>query len=153
MATKKDKILRGFARIQLKNPDGSVAHETGFENNFCDGFRNQVLTAIGNGSGTVTKPSYIGIGTGSEPAVNAESIPGMLSDMAAVGESAVSVSTRLRLTGSFASNVATGDISNMGLYTSNTSNAGLICGNTFAASFAKASNQELSVTYDITFEN
>jgi len=39
----------------------------------------------------------------------------------------------------------------MGLYTSNVSNNGLVAGNTFAASFAKASNQELSVTYDITF--
>jgi hypothetical protein len=116
-----------------------------------DGFRNQVLTAIGNGTGTVTKPSYIAIGTGTEPGVAAASLPGVLSDMVAIALSQVSASSRLRLTASFASNVATGNISNMGLYTSNVSNNGLVAGNTFAASFAKASNQELSVTYDITF--
>jgi len=147
----KGNMLRGFMTVELRNKDGSVELKQTSENTFVDGFRNQLLTAIGDGSTTSSKAAYIGIGTGGAVSAASTAIVGEFAESLRVAaDSTVSANSRLRLTGSYASNVCTGNISNMGLYSKNSGSC-LIAGNTFSASFAKASNQELSVTYDITF--
>ena len=152
------KLLRGFSRVHLKDLDGNVVLERTMENTFTDLFRNSVLSHIGNGTSQDWHVSAIAIGTGTAAvSVSATALVGELTDERVIGTNAntsLSASTRLRVTGSFAATANTGNIACMGLHTNTTTGvAGLLCGNIFSASFAKQSNQTLSVTYDITFSS
>jgi hypothetical protein len=149
--SKRHKMLRGFARVHLKDLDGNILKERTMENQFTNGFRTELLSCIGDGGAVASNVGCISVGTGGAVTGSHTSLPGELATNADA-DTTVSSSSRLRVTGSFASNHNTGNISNMGLH-SHTANASLICGNTFAASFAKATNQTLSVTYDITFSS
>ena len=151
MRKKKERMLRGFARVQLIDPDGSVAEERTMENQFCDLFRNNLLTTIANNTAFTSETTAIAVGTGGAVTGSMTSLVGELGTLVNA-DTAVAGSSRLRLTGSFASDANTGNISNMGVH-QHSSGGSLVCGNTFSASFAKASNQTLSVTYDITFSS
>ena len=159
MRRNKDRMLRGFARIHLKNPDGSVAVERTMENQFSDAFRQELLSEIGAGGAMGFLAAAIGVGTGGAVTGSHTSLPGELNSSAnsaganIASDTALSGSSRLRVTGQFASDKVTGNISNMGLNSSTAAGGSLLCGNTFSASFAKATNQTLSVTYDITFSS
>ena len=146
-------FLRGFATVELKNVEtGEVEGPFTMENQFTNLFRNQVLNAIGHGSAVTSNVAYIAVGTGGAVTGATTAIAGELTGTRAGADTTVSTSSRLRCTGSYASNLNTGNISNMGLYTTD-SGSNLIAGNTFSASFAKNASQELSVTYDIIFSS
>ena len=155
------KLLRGFSRVHLKDLDGNVVLERTMENTFTDLFRTSALSHIGIGTSSDWHVSAIAIGTGTATvSVSATSLVGELTNTRAHGSNMstaldnATAATRLRVTGVFEATANTGDIACMGLHTNTTTGvAGLLCGNIFSASFAKASNQTLSVTYDITFSS
>jgi len=146
--------LRGFFKVKLRNPDGSVAFETEGENTYTEAFRAELLDAIGEGATFASRPIFVSVGTGGAPVSNTTALPGELGSstqrLDISTKSSVSASSRLRYTGQFASTAVSGDISNIGLFTSS-DGSNLLCGAAFGASFNKSNNQALTVTYDITF--
>ena len=148
----KQKMLRGFGRIRLTDvKTKKPILERTMENQFCDVFRNAVLTAISDGSSAVSQAAFVALGTGGAVTGTSTALPNELATRVSASLT-VSSSSRLRVTASYDATHNTGNISNMGIH-NHSSNATLLMGNTFAASFAKASNQELSVTYDIIFSS
>ena len=155
------KLLRGFSRVHLKDLDGNILLERTMENTFTDLFRTSALSHIGGGASSAWHVSAIAIGTGTDNvAVSATKLVGELADTRAHDTNMstaldnTNAATRLRVTGFFEATANTGNIGNMGLHSHTDAGvAGLLCGNTFSATFAKATNQTLSVTYDITFSS
>lgn len=148
---------RGFFRLNIVNPDGSIAGDSGWrENQIVDnGFQQFLQYALiaSAGSKTVT---HAALGTGTVPGASATSLPGELTDAAGC-RCAVTTGTTGSKTVSFTftlnSNVITAarTINNVGLFNGSTTNTGtLMAGNTYATS-ALATNQSVNGTYNITF--
>lgn len=148
---------RGFYRLNIVNPDGSITGDSGWkENQIVDNGFQQFLqyALIGSaGSKTVT---HVALGTGTAPGASATALPGELTDAAGC-RCAVTTGTTGSKTVSFTftlnSNVITAarTIQNVGLFNGSTTNAGtLMAGNTYATS-ALATNQSVNGTYNITF--
>lgn len=163
MATKtkergfKDGIkVRGFFRVNIVNPDGKIAGDSGWrENQVVDlGFQDYLCKTLGGMSGSKTV-SHVALGTGGAPATSDTSLAGEI--MSSTQRLTVSPSTiaskTLQMTAAFLSAnsflTATANLSNVGLF--NTSTAGtLFAGNTYTSS-ACATNQSVNVTYQIRF--
>ena len=158
-ATKDSVKLRGFFRLQIEDPDGSIVGDSGWNRNTVtnDGKLQYLVRALASSAGSKNL-SYACLGEGTAPAVTATAL-----ESEVVGTSGEQVrnamtmessgSTALRCTGTFSSGdsfvTATEDISNIGLnYIS--SEGTLFAGNTFASSSC-AVNQNVNYTYDITF--
>lgn len=150
--------LRGFSRVQIVNPDGSIAGDSGFTgpNQVTNlGVNNFLAQLLGGMAGSVVIQS-VALGTGTEPGAAHTSLDQELGAGVRIGVTAATSSTsfKLRLTATFASTdsfVTNGpeDIANIGLFA--TTGAGtLFAGNTYASSSC-ASNQQVNVTYDIDF--
>lgn len=151
--------VRGFFRVQLTNPDGSVAGDTGFVENLVtnEGKHLYLAQALGAIAGSM-QVSYVGLGTGGAPVAADTALAGeVLGNGSVVRRAAVSAatngSTSVQFTATFSSAnsfvSASYNISNVGLF--NSSNAGtLFAGNTYTSSSC-ATNQNVNVTYTITF--
>lgn len=144
--------VRGFYRLQIENPDGSIAGDTGVVPNQITnlGFLN-IVNQLGT-SLTGSKHSHLGLGSGGAPASNATTLGGEVEARAAL-TAASNGSTSLQMTATFASSDSfvtnTQNISNIGVF--GTSSGGtLLSGNTFASSSC-ATNQNVNATYTWTF--
>ena len=148
--------VRGFFRLQIVNPDGSIAGDSGWRKNQVTnlGFDQFLCQTLGGMAGSKTV-SHVALGTGGAPAASDTSLAGEI--MSSTQRKTVSPSTiaskTVQFTAAFASSASfltqSSNLSNIGLF--NTSTGGtLFAGNTFTSS-ACATNQSVNVTYQIRF--
>jgi hypothetical protein len=160
MNVTKDSVkLRGFFRLQIEDPDGSIVGDSGWQRNTVtnDGKLQYLVRALASSAGSKYL-SYAALGEGTEPGAAATSLE---SEVVGTEGSQIrdamtmesSGSTALRCTGTFASADSfvtdTENISNIGLFQSSTGGT-IFAGNTYASSSC-AVNQNVNYTYDITF--
>jgi len=151
--------VRGMYRLQIVDPDGTIAGDSGWhENQVVNLGFNQYLALSLCGNAGSKKVTHVALGTGTEPGAAATSLDGELTEVssrAAVTTATSSTSKRARFTGTFASASSfvstTMTLRNIGLFNTSTRTTGTIfAGNTYATSTC-ASNQAVNVTYDIDF--
>lgn len=159
MATSKDSVkLRGFFRLQIEDPDGSIVGDSGWRRNTVtnDGKLQYIVRALASSAGSKYL-SYAALGEGTAPgaadtALQSEVVGTQGSQIRDAMTMESSGSTALRCTGTFASGdsfvTATEDIANIGLFQSSTGGT-IFAGNTYDSSSC-ASNQNVNYTYDIT---
>lgn len=146
--------VRGMFRVQICNPDGTIAGDSGFQSNQIvnDGFNDFLCKLLGALSGS-KQISHAALGTGGAPGVSTTALPGEVGTRTAVNAATSSTSKTVRFTQTFAAGWHTSasahNISNIGLYNSS-SGGTLFAGNTFASSSC-ASNQAVNTTYDVIF--
>lgn len=150
----KDKIkVHGSFRLQISENGKTVSDTDFIDNQVVNlGFNDYLVKTLGAISGS-KQISHVALGTGGAPAAADTSLSGEVQKRAAVTAATSSSSKTLRFTATFASSnsfvTASANISNIGLF--NTSSSGtLFSGNTFASS-SVATNQDVNVTYDLTF--
>ena len=157
--------IRGFYRIQLENPDGTIAGDSGWKENAVVnlGFNNYLVKNLGAIAGSA-QVSHMALGTGGAPGATDTALAGEVSTngsgsvvRSAVTAATSSTSKTLRFTATFASAnsflTAAANISNVGLFNVSgptTASGSLFAGNTYTSS-ACATNQNVNATYDITF--
>jgi hypothetical protein len=155
--------VAGRFRLQVTQRDMNgvdhVVGDSGWKKNQVTnlGIAQYLLAWLTDGSGG-KQVTYMALGTGSQPASNATSLAGEITD-ATNSRKAVSSSTvasrTAQFTAAWASSdsfvTATANISNVGLFNTVTTGAGTIfAGNTYASS-AVATNQNVNATYQIRF--
>jgi hypothetical protein len=148
--------VRGFYRLNIINPDGKIAGDSGWIKNQITniGYQNflQYLLAASAGS---SAPNYAALGTGSIPASSAAALAGELTESAARMTLAVTTvgSKTVQYTFTLASNVigAASTIQNVGLFNGSTAGGSkIMAGYTYATSNL-ATNQAVNGTYQIIF--
>ena len=158
MATKDTVKMRGFFRLQIEDPDGSIVGDSGWQRNTItnDGKREYIVRALASSAGSKYL-SYAALGEGTEPGAADTSLE---SEVVGTEGSQIrdamtmesSGSTALRCTGVFSSGDSfvtdTEDIANIGLFQSSTGGT-IFAGNTYDSSSC-AVNQNVNYTYDIT---
>jgi hypothetical protein len=156
----KDNVkIRGFFRLQLEDPDGSIVGDSGWRQNTVtnDGKLGYLVKLLAASAGS-SQISYAALGEGTAPGAAATSLESEVvgtqgSQIRDACTLASSGSTALRATGTFASGdsfvTATESIANIGLFRSSTGGT-IFAGNTFDSSSC-ATNQNVNYTYDITF--
>jgi hypothetical protein len=158
MATKDNLKLRGFFRLQIENPDGSIVGDSGWRRNTVtnDGKLQYIVRALASSAGSKYL-SYAALGEGTAPGAAATSLESeVVGTQGSQIRDAMSMessgSTALRCTGTFASGdsfvTATESIANIGLFRSSTGGT-IFAGNTFDSSTC-ATNQNVNYTYDVT---
>lgn len=153
MVEHEDVKIRGFFRVQLENPDGEIVGDTGFcENQITNsGKRYYLAYALGAIAGSL-QVSHVALGTGSVPGAADTTLQGEVVlrttvTAASNGSTSVQFTATFASAGSFVTN--TQNISNIGLFNSSSTGT-LFAGNTYASSSC-ATNQNVNVTYNITF--
>lgn len=148
--------IRGFYRVHIQNPDGSLAGDSGWRENQItnEGFRNFMARLLGGISGS-SQITHAALGTGGAPAASDTTLAGEQSVRAAVTAATSSTSKAVVFTATFDSAAsfvtATKNISNVALAATSTAGAATIfCGAAFASS-SVATNQAVNLTYSITF--
>lgn len=148
---------KGRFRLNIINPDGSIAGDSGWRDNTVVnlGFSQYLCEGLG-GSGSAKTVTHLALGTGTAPGTTATSLPGEINhglNRAAISTSITSSKT-LVCTGSFQSNAYITDtvtLQNIGLFNTSTRTTGTIfAGNTYTTSSC-ASNQAVNMTYEIRF--
>ena len=149
--------LRGFYRVQITDPDGTVAGDSGWHENQITnlGVNDYVCQLLGDMAGS-KQITHAALGTGTAPGAAATTLDGELdqtSSRAAVTAATSNTSFKARFTATFASANSfvstTMTIKNIGLFHQSNVTAGtLFCGNTYATSTC-ATNQAVNITYDI----
>lgn len=145
--------VRGFFRVHITENDEVVGDSDWHENAIVNlGFNQYLVSTLGAIAGS-KQISHVALGTGGVPATGDTGLSGEVTGRAAVTAATSSSSKALQLTATFASSdsfvTATRNISNIGLF--NTSSGGTIfAGNTYASS-SVATNQNVNVTYTISF--
>ena len=158
MATKDGIKMRGFFRLQIEDPDGSIAGDSGWQRNTItnDGKLQYVVRALASSAGSKYL-SYAALGEGTAPgaadtSLQSEVVGTQGSQIRDAMTMESSGSTALRCVGTFASGdsfvTATEDIANIGLFQSSTGGT-IFAGNTYDSSSC-AVNQNVNYTYDIT---
>lgn len=139
--------LKGFIRIKL-GKDGKVIGDSGWvENQIVNlGWQDYILASIGGVSGSKQVGRLI-LGTGGAPASNATACPGETRRSTSIG-AVTSGSFTLQFTTNFASGTAGGDINVAALVNDTASGGTIMCGQSFSSS-TWASNQAVSVTYEL----
>ncbi len=147
--------IRGFYRVQISNPDGKIAGDSGWHQNQVTnlGIRSYLVDWLTSSTGFAI--THMALGTGTAPASNATTLAGELEKRQAVTSSIVASATA-QFTAAFASansfsTAASASISNVGLFhTSTSAVASLFAGNTYTSS-SLATNQSVNATYQIRF--
>lgn len=158
MATKDSVKLRGFFRLQIEDPDGSIVGDSGWRRNTVtnDGKLQYIVRALASSAGSKYL-SYAALGEGTAPGAADTSLQNeVVGTQGSQIRDAMSMessgSTALRCTGTFASAdsfvTATENIQNIGLFQSSTGGT-IFAGNTYESSSC-AVNQNVNYTYDIT---
>lgn len=156
--------IRGFTRVHIFDQDGSLVGDSGWLQNQITNLGVQQYLAYALGSIAGSKyVSHIVLGTGGAPASDATTLSGECVGTAsgAPGSlrqavtAASSGSTAVQFTATFSSSnsfvTATQNISNIGLFNTAAYTTGtLFAGNTYNSSSC-ATNQNVNVTYTITF--
>lgn len=167
MASKRDKkkapfskiTLHGFTRVQISNPDGSLAGDSGWRgpNQIVnDGILNYLVHNLGKSAGSC-QIGYVALGEGTD-APNATDTTLASEIMASTQRKAVTYgsvgSTTAQFTATFSSSdsflSAAVDLANIGLFNSDATDDTLFAGNTFDSSSCDT-NQNVNVTYQIRF--
>lgn len=151
---------KGFFRLNIVEPDGTIAGDTGWVSNLVTrhGFQHICLRTGTSLSGT--QFSHLNVGTGAAPATNATSLPSEVSgtnnavqrQVATAATQAGSVTLRFTGTMSSANSFVTQNqnISNVGIF--NHSSGSSLCAGAVYASSTVATNQNVNITYDLVFE-
>lgn len=147
--------IHGFFRVNIQDPDGEIVGDSGWMKNTVtnDGKLHFLVQMLGGIAGS-TPVGYAALGTGGTVNAASTALPGELAEGVRNAVAAASNgSTAVRFTGTFASSdnfvTATRDISNIGLFATD-SGGTVFAGNTYASSSC-ATNQAVNYTYDITF--
>lgn len=147
---------RGFYRLNIVNPDGTVAGDTGWVDNQIvnTGYQDFLMYLLAGSAGSL-RPSHAAIGTGTVPASNATTLAGELTETA--GRVALTTGTSGSKTVSYTFTLSSGviaaasTIQNVGLFSGSTQAGGtMMAGNTYATS-SLATNQAINGTYNIAF--
>jgi len=153
-------VLEGFYRVNIKDPDGRVAGDSGWTHNLIPdaGLTLYVVKLFGSTNGSTVE--FMQLGTGTTAYVTnttAMNAPFAMSDAQAIAGSDISLLTSVysaghtvRFLATFASGNSdrTGDICEIGLYAATSGT--MFCGGTYTGS-ALASNQAVNCTYDVVF--
>lgn len=148
--------VKGFFRLAIVNPDGSVQSDSGFKENQIvnTGYQDFFMYLLAGSAGSL-RPSHAAIGTGTVPASNATVLAGELTE--AAGRMALTTGTSGSKTVSYTFTLASGviaaasTINNVGLFSGSTQGGGtMMAGNTYATS-SLATNQAVNGTYQIIF--
>lgn len=149
--------VKGFFRLNIVNPDGSIVGDSGWLQNQVtnDGFKLYLADNIGKSSGS-KQIGYVALGTGTQPGAADTALAGEI--MASTQRKAVTYanvsSKTARFTATFASSdnfiTAASNISNIGLFATTTTSDTVFAGNTYASSSLNT-NQNVNVTYEIRF--
>lgn len=146
--------VRGFFQIQIVNPDGSIAGDSGRRKNTVvnDGYQDYLCRLIAAQANS-KQISHVALGTGTAVNATHQTLNGEVGSRTTMSVSISNTSKTVRFTATFPAgwhnSAAAHNISNIGLF--NTSSGGTIfAGNTYASS-ACASNQAVNCTYDIVF--
>lgn len=146
--------IRGFSRIHIVDPDGTVVGDSGWHENQVvnlgfNWYLAGALGAIANSS----QVSYMALGTGGAPAAADTGLSGEVESRTTVTAATSGTSKAVRFTATFTSAQSfvtnNQNISNIGLFRS-ASGGTLFSGNAYASSTV-ATNQNVNATYDITF--
>jgi len=156
MANKSGVTIRGFARVTIEDPEtGKIVGDSGFNENTVtnEGKRWYLAALLGKTTGSL-QIGYAALGTGSEANATHTTQDGELAEgVRDVVAAATNGSTSIRFTGTFASGdsfvTATRNISNIGLWATNT--GGSLFAAAAYASSSCATNQNVNYTYDVTF--
>jgi hypothetical protein len=148
--------VKGFFRLAVVNPDGSIAGDSGFRENQIvnTGYQDFLMYLLAGSAGSL-RPSHAALGTGTVPASSATTLSGELTESA--GRCALTTGTSgsktVQYTFTLASGViaAASTIQNVGLFSGSTQGGGtMLAGNTYATS-SLATNQAVNGTYNIIF--
>ena len=146
-------LVKGAFRLNIVE-DGKVVGDSGWLSNQVtnEGFRNYMARALGAISGSL-QVSHLALGSGGAPAAADTSLAGEVVKRQAVTAATSSTSKAVLFTGTFSSANSfvtnTQNISNIGLFNSSSTGT-LFAGNTFASSSC-ATNQDVNVSYAISF--
>lgn len=146
-------LVKGAFRLNIVE-NGEVVGDSGWLSNQVtnEGFRNYMARTLGAISGSL-QVSHLALGTGGAPAASDTSLAGEVVKRQAVTAATSSTSKAVLFTGTFSSANSfvtnTQNISNIGLFNSSSTGT-LFAGNTFASSSC-ATNQDVNVSYAISF--
>ena len=156
--------MEGFYRVQIVDPDGTIAGDSGWEHNLITNQMTQYITFL---LGSLTNSSFISycaLGSSATAALvtSASSLPGEFAKSLMTSISAKTWTTRtssttgdtLQFQCQFASNSlvtggGTGSLTYVGLYATSAANS-MLCHGTFTSS-TFASNQAINVSYNLVF--
>jgi hypothetical protein len=152
---KKDLSVRGFFKLNIVNPDGTVNKGNWTENQIVNtGYQDFLMYLLAGSAGSL-RPSHAALGTGTVPGSAATALPGELTE--ASGRMALTTGTSGSKTVNYTFTLASGvigaasTIQNVGLFSGSTQAGGtMFAGNTYATS-ALATNQAVNGTYAIVF--
>jgi len=151
--------VKGMYRVQIRNEDGTLAGDSGWNKNTVTnlGIQNYLAGAVFANTGS-KQVNYVGVGTGGTVATDATALPGeVMGSTKRVTISKV-YSSRTVSNGSgtqycygtfdagFITTAAT--LANIGLFAASDSSDVMFAGNTFNSS-ACATNQAVQITYQI----
>lgn len=155
MKTQEGIKIRGFSHIQIINPDGTLAGDSGWVENAItnEGKRHYLAQMLGKLTGS-SGIGYAALGTGSAANATHTTQDGELGEnVRDAVAAATSGSTAVAFTGTFASAesfvTATRNISNIGLWATNT--GGSVFSVAAYNSSSCATNQAVNYTYTISF--
>lgn len=147
--------VKGFFRLHIEE-DGQLVGDSGWRQNQVtnDGFNNFLAKLLGGISGS-SQITHAALGTGGAPAASDTTLSGEVQKRQAITAATSSSSKAVQFTATFSSAnsfvTATANISNIALAATSTAGAATIfAGNTYASS-SVATNQNVNVTYSITF--
>lgn len=149
--------VRGFFRVHLMDPEdpNKVVGDSGWRKNQVvnNGFRDMLCRAIGALADS-SQIGYVGLGSGAAPGAADTALGSEIGSRTAVSAATSAGSKTVVFTATFATGWHTSsgagyNISSMGLYATETG-SNLFAGNTFASS-ACASNQQVQITYQVSF--
>lgn len=149
--------LRGFFRVNIEDPEsGKIVGDSGWKENQVtnDGFNGFLAKLLGALSGS-SQVTHAALGTGGAPAASDTTLAGEQSVRAVVTAATSSTSKAVQFTATFSSAnsfvTATKNISNIGLFATSTAAGGtLFAGNTYSSS-SVATNQNVNISYSLSF--
>lgn len=152
--------VRGFFRVNITNPhdDGTeeIVGDSGWvENQICDlGFNLYLVSTLGSLAGSL-QVGWVALGTGTIPGAAATTLSGEVEKRQAVTAATSNTSKALNLVATFASSnsfvTTTVNISNIGLFGYSSKGSGQIFAGSSYASSSCAVNQNVNVSYVISF--
>jgi hypothetical protein len=155
LAKTKDGLgVRGFFRLHIVDPDGTIAGDSGWKENQVTnlGFNRYLVQALGSISGSLFV-SHMALGSGTLADASHTVLDGEVGTRQAVSAATTTGSKTAQFTATFAagwhSSAGAFNIANIGLFNSLTTGT-LFAGNTYASSSC-ASNQAVNCTYQIIF--
>jgi hypothetical protein len=152
--------VKGMFRLNIINPDGKVAGDSGWRTNIItnSGYQQMLMYLLAGSAGSI-RPAYAALGTAGTPAAGDATLVNQLTEVSA--KPALTTGTAGSKTVNYTFTLASGTIAaastilNVGLYyytasTQANANGTLLAGSTYATS-SLATNQAVNGTYQIIF--